>query len=124
MKTQSLPIKLGDTGIFGSWFSWEFFQVDREGDGRLELICCDGMIWACSCLTSIWGWLLENETMASSVKSQQPCRSIILKVAGGVNETSPRFVTTALLIVRFVSFGIDDVECREMSVRDTPLSDK
>jgi hypothetical protein len=110
IKYKVLPTKYEERGMFPCcfWFTGKVLEVNRDGDGRLEPILSIGGICTSSCLTSIWGWFLQNDKIASLVRSQQPLRSSNFKVAEGLNEMSPQFVNTASRNLRFISFGRDD----------------
>lgn len=88
----------------------------RDGDGRLDPTWSDEVNRCKLCHTSIWQFILQNNRMKSSDNN--------FRVSGGLNEASPKWVSTASRMERCFIFYRDENGCRETSVREGLLREK
>lgn len=67
---------------------------------------------------------MQRPVTAASVKSQQPLRSSVLRLDGGLNFSRPRLVNTASWKPRLTRFGRDERWWSVESVRELLFRDK
>jgi hypothetical protein len=105
----ALPTKYGDKDVCSFFLAACIaLEVNRDGDECWRPFSSKGSTVTSSCLTSIRGWFLLNDRIASLVKSQQPLRSISFRLSGALTLSREQFVNTASQILSSVNLGTDD----------------